>query len=157
VVLCVVVYLLVDVRRAIRSDDTVDVLVHHGESLVGLGLSLWGYNVGVLNNCVLSEYSTLWLAVAHFAKLSTNGLVRTCVQPVSLGLFVVTFIAYRIVPCLTMLRLIAVADRRADAFDPVHAVHVAEGAPALGPWPAEMLGKLCAEVVRDVAAALVSR
>jgi formiminoglutamase len=39
----------------------------------------------------------------------------------------------------------------------VHAVHVAEGAPALGPWPADMLGKLCAEVVRDACAAILSK
>lgn len=38
-----------------------------------------------------------------------------------------------------------------------HAVHVAEGAPELGPWPADMLGKLCAEVVRDVSSAIVSK
>lgn len=50
----------------------------------------------------------------------------------------------------------AMAMTLAGALD-VHAVHVAEGAPELGPWPAEMLGKLCAEVVRDVAAAIVSR
>jgi formiminoglutamase len=39
----------------------------------------------------------------------------------------------------------------------VHAVHVAEGAPLLGPWPADMLGKLCAEVVRDACAAILSK
>jgi formiminoglutamase len=50
----------------------------------------------------------------------------------------------------------SMATALASALD-VHAVHLAEGAPALGPWPAEMLGKLCAEVVRDVTAAIVSR
>ena len=39
----------------------------------------------------------------------------------------------------------------------VHAVHVAKNTPLLGPWPAEMLGKLCAEVVRDACAAILSK
>lgn len=39
----------------------------------------------------------------------------------------------------------------------VHAVHVAEGAPGLGPWSGEMLGKFVAEVVRDVASRACSR
>ena len=50
----------------------------------------------------------------------------------------------------------AMAATLARALD-LHAAHVAEGAPGLGPWPADMLGKLCAEVVRDVATAVVSR
>jgi len=36
----------------------------------------------------------------------------------------------------------------------LHAVHIAEGAPGNGPWPAEMLGKFAAELVRDVATAM---
>ena len=39
----------------------------------------------------------------------------------------------------------------------VHAVHVAEGAPGLGPWSADMLGKLVAEIVRDAATGACSR
>jgi arginase family enzyme len=50
----------------------------------------------------------------------------------------------------------AMASMLARTLD-VHGAHVAEGAPMLGPWPADMLGKLCAEVVRDVATAVVSR
>ena len=50
----------------------------------------------------------------------------------------------------------AMATQLTHALD-VHAVHVAEGAPGNGAWPPEMLGKLCAEVVRDVATAVVSR
>lgn len=34
----------------------------------------------------------------------------------------------------------------------VHAAHIAEGAPGLGPWPDEMVGKLVAELARDIAA-----
>lgn len=36
----------------------------------------------------------------------------------------------------------------------LHAAHIAEGAPELGPWPPEMLGKLVAELVRDIAASV---
>ena len=39
----------------------------------------------------------------------------------------------------------------------LHAAHIAEGAPGNGPWPAEMLGKFVAELVRDVATAVVAR
>jgi hypothetical protein len=39
----------------------------------------------------------------------------------------------------------------------LHAVHIAEGAPGNGPWPAEMLGKFAAELVRDVATAVAAR
>ena len=37
----------------------------------------------------------------------------------------------------------------------LHAVHLAEGAPDLGPWPPEMLGKLGAELVLDVAGGIL--
>jgi formiminoglutamase len=50
----------------------------------------------------------------------------------------------------------AIAMQLAAGID-LHAVHIAEGAPGLGPWPPEMLGRLVAELVRDAAAAIVSR
>ena len=50
----------------------------------------------------------------------------------------------------------ALATQLARSLD-LHALHVAEGAPGNGPWPAEMLGKLCAELVRDVATAVAGR
>lgn len=39
----------------------------------------------------------------------------------------------------------------------VHAVHIAEGAPGLGPWPDAMLAKLVAELVCDVAKGICAR
>lgn len=48
----------------------------------------------------------------------------------------------------------ALALRLAARMD-LHAVHLAEGAPDLGPWPPEMLGKLGAELVLDVTRAIV--
>ena len=50
----------------------------------------------------------------------------------------------------------AIAMQVASAVD-LHAVHVAEAAPGRGPWPDEMLGKFVAEVVRDMATAVVAR
>lgn len=50
----------------------------------------------------------------------------------------------------------AVAMQVASAVE-LHAVHVAEAAPGRGPWPDEMLGKFLAEVVRDMATAVVAR
>jgi len=50
----------------------------------------------------------------------------------------------------------AMATMLARTLNP-HAVHVAEGAPGKGPWPAEMLGKFAAELVRDLATAVVAR
>ena len=39
----------------------------------------------------------------------------------------------------------------------VHAAHVAEGAPGLGPWPDAMLAKLVAELVCDIAKGICAR
>lgn len=39
----------------------------------------------------------------------------------------------------------------------VHAVHIAEGAPGLGPWPDAMLAKLVAELVCDIAKGICAR
>lgn len=39
----------------------------------------------------------------------------------------------------------------------VHAAHIAEGAPGLGPWPDAMLAKLVAEIVCDIAKGISAR
>ena len=96
---CLVAYLACD---SLYRPPEWDVRAHHAESLLGLVLALGGYNVGVLNNCVLSEYSTVWLAVLHHARQSTVAWVRRWVALVSWVLFVATFVHYRIVPCVTM-------------------------------------------------------
>ena len=105
VVGCIVTYLACDLLYRPKEWD---VMIHHVESLMGLTLALLGYNVGVLNNCVLNEYSTIWLVLLHYAKThSTIPLVRKWLLPSSWALFVVTFVTYRIIPCSAMLWAIA--------------------------------------------------
>ena len=96
---CVMTYLLCDL---LHQPKQWDVCIHHVESVAGLAFSLLGYNVGVLNNCVLGEYSSFWLVLVHFSKPFTIPFVSTLVVPISWAFFVITFVYYRIIPCVVM-------------------------------------------------------
>jgi hypothetical protein len=97
---CIMTYLLCDLLYLPKEWD---VRIHHIESLCGLGLAQLGYNIGVLNNCVLNEYSTIWLVLLHYTKPSTHPLVRALLAPASWALFAVTFVYYRVIPCTVIL------------------------------------------------------
>ena len=79
-----------------------DKLIHHINSICGLTLSLYGYNIGVLNNLIKNEVSTIWLSLMALSYSSTNILFKK-LNPIFIILFIITFINYRIIPCSTIM------------------------------------------------------
>ena len=96
VLYCVDVYLIMDLLC--NSSNKFDTLLHHVAGITGISISLLGNNVGVLNNCIRNEISTIWLALGTISHKSDLHLFK-CLNPIFMMIFAITFVSHRIIPC----------------------------------------------------------
>lgn len=93
---CVDSYLIMDLLC--NSSNKFDTLLHHIAGITGITISLIGNNVGVLNNCVRNEISTIWLALGTISNKSNFPLFKR-LNPIFMLIFAITFVSHRIIPC----------------------------------------------------------
>ena len=97
--ICIIGYLGVDL--VMNPSNKIDAVAHHVESIGGLSLALYGRSVGILNNCIRNEFSTIFLALGTICGKSKNKFLKK-VAPVFMLFFIPTFVWYRIIPCTIM-------------------------------------------------------
>jgi hypothetical protein len=82
-----------------------DTIIHHINTLYGIFVSLLGYNIGISNNLIRNEFSSVWLALLLLSYKSDNILFKK-LNPFFMIIFSFTFILYRIIPCSIMMYII---------------------------------------------------
>lgn len=111
-------YLIVDFW--FNNENTCATHLHHIESAIGIMISIYGKNVGVVNNCFLNEASTIWLClIVIFNKHGFKQIGDALLIP-----FTLTFVTHRIFPLSVML-VIMVQNIDRFAYDEVTMVHFA--------------------------------
>lgn len=117
--ICLVYYLGFDL--IVNPSNKIDTILHHIESIGGLSLALYGRNVGILNNCVRNEFSTIYLALATICSKSKNKFIKK-ISPLFMMLFVPTFVWYRIIPSSKMIFII-ISNIHLFIFDTIDFIH----------------------------------
>lgn len=90
---CVNLFLMIDFRNHLTNYE---MIFHHISCIVGMTISLSGFNVGISNNCIKNEYTTAWLALA---TLSLKYEKYQRYNSILITIFIYTFFFYRVVPC----------------------------------------------------------
>ena len=98
-----VLYLFVDLWY--NDQNKLDTHIHHVESIIGLLFSLYNKNVGIANNCLLNEVSTIWLSLLTITAKFTGNTAKF-IQTFTLLMFTTTFVTYRIIPVSGMFVII---------------------------------------------------
>ena len=96
---CLISYLVIDVL--FNPNIEKQLIFHHINVIITLIISLFGNNIGVANNCIISEISTIWLSIIIIIS-DTELLILKKIKNVCMLLFTITFIKYRIIPCIMM-------------------------------------------------------
>lgn len=99
-IICVIIYLFLDsyFSKAIKIDK----ILHHIGGITAYSIAIYGYNLGIVNNCVKNEITNIWLNLYKITKKSNNIILKK-IYPISVILFLFTYIAYRIIPSTIMM------------------------------------------------------
>ena len=90
-------YLFIDLWY--NNENRLDTHIHHVESIIGILLGLYGTNVGMVNNCLLNEVSTIWLSLVVFSRKYEFFML----SDILMVPFLFKFVAYRVFPISYML------------------------------------------------------
>ena len=96
---CLISYLFVDLL--FNPNIEKQMIFHHINVIITLIISLFGNNIGIANNCITSEISTIWLMIIIILS-DTELLIFKTLKNLFMLLFTITFINYRIIPCIMM-------------------------------------------------------
>lgn len=97
----VLFYLFIDLWC--NNENRLDTHIHHVECIIGILLGLYGTNVGMVNNCLLNEVSTIWLSLLVFSKKYGFPMLSDALMVP----FIIQFVTYRVLPISFMLFVMA--------------------------------------------------
>ena len=100
--ICIIIYLFLDFYLCLNKSIKIDKILHHIGGITAYSIALLGYNVGVMNNCVKNEITNIWLNLYKISKKSNNIILKK-IYPISVILFLFTYITHRIIPCTIMM------------------------------------------------------
>ena len=92
---CLIIYLIEDLLFDQYIDKTM--ILHHCVSIVGLVIGRQGYFIGAINNTVLNEVSTIWLALFKITESTKSHFVQKCCIFFFVS-FIFSFVTFRIIP-----------------------------------------------------------
>jgi hypothetical protein len=100
-IICIIISLFLDLF--INNTIKIDNILHHIGGITAYSIAIFGYNLGIVNNCVKNEITNIWLSLYKISKKSNNFILKKYLFPVSVILFIITYITYRIIPGTIMM------------------------------------------------------
>jgi hypothetical protein len=120
---CLISYLFVDLL--FNPNIEKQMIFHHINVIIALIISLFGNNIGFANNCITSEFSTIWLALILILS-DTELLIFKKIKNVSMALFLIAFIKCRVIPC-TMMTISIINNIEYIYFSNINIIHALTG------------------------------